>query len=99
MIKNVVNLFSKYLILQGKKAVKHIIKRTAIFPNKEYKILDKMEYNYHKKIMHYSDDLDFVINNALKQLIEYYQKNYFPFHNEQNLKYYEQYVHLKEENL
>ena len=68
-----------------------------IFPNRDYKILDRMEYNYHKKLMHYSDELDFVINKALEQLIELYQKKYFPFHNEQNLRYYEQYVHLKEE--
>ena len=27
-----------------------------VFPSGEYKILDRMEYKYHKKIMHYSDE-------------------------------------------
>lgn len=43
-----------------------------IFPKGEYKILDKLEYQYHKKKMNYSDDLDLVINSAMNELIRDY---------------------------
>ena len=46
-----------------------------IFPNGSYKILDRLEYKYHKRIMKYSKDLDIVINNALSELIEFYKSN------------------------
>ena len=63
-----------------------------IFPNGSYKILDKMEYQYHKRIMNYSDDLDYVINNALKELINTYRTDEWGiFNSARNLKYYEIY--------
>ena len=46
-----------------------------IFPNGSYKILDRLEYKYHKRIMKYSKNLDIVINNALSELIEFYKSN------------------------
>lgn len=70
-----------------------------IFPNGEYKILDQLEYKYHKRIMHYSDDLDIVIRGALDELIKEYN-NKLPMFNElQNKFYYEQYIKLKEQTL
>lgn len=70
-----------------------------IFPNGEYKILDQLEYKYHKRIMHYSDDLDIVIRGALNELIKEYN-NKLPMFNElQNKFYYEQYIKLKEQTL
>lgn len=68
-----------------------------IFPKGEYKILDKLEYEYHKNKMGYSDDLDFVINNALKSLIEEYKNGASMFSKEQNEKYLEIYINLKKE--
>ena len=53
-----------------------------------------MEYKYHKKLMSYSDDLDLVINGAMKRLIKIYQDNKVfseVFNKQENLKYYEQY--------
>ena len=66
-----------------------------IFPSGEYKILDKLEYNYHKRIMKYSDDLDLIINKSLEELIEYYKKHFFPFLKDKNVEYYNQYLNLK----
>jgi protein associated with RNAse G/E len=66
-----------------------------IFPTGEYKILDKLEYKYHKKIMHYSDDLDKVINDSLEELIDLFEKHHEAFDREKNLKYYENYKTLK----
>ena len=66
-----------------------------VFPNGDYKILDKGEYKYNKRIMGYSDDLDFVINNAMKDLIDLYKENYVSFNKNLNYKYYDEYKSLK----
>jgi len=68
-----------------------------IFPSKEYKVLDRLEYDYHKRIMHYSDDLDTVIQNALSELISEYENNNEMFNDEKNKEYGELYFKLKEE--
>ena len=47
-----------------------------VFPNGSYKILDRMEYQYHKKNMHYSKELDLVINGALDELIQEYRNHF-----------------------
>lgn len=67
-----------------------------IFPSLEYRILDKMEYKYHKKIMNYSDDLDKVINNGLLELIKKYKNGEIFFNENQNKKYYDKYVEILE---
>ncbi len=66
-----------------------------IFPTGQYKVLDKMEYKYHKKIMNYSDDLDAVVKNALDELIDLYKIDQTIFNVENNLKYYEEYKKIK----
>ncbi len=63
-----------------------------VFPNKEYKILDRLEYKYHKKKMHYSDDLDEVVKGSLDDLIKCYENKWFPFNDELNKQYYQKYV-------
>ena len=66
-----------------------------IFPSGDYKILDKGEYKYHKRIMGYSDELDFVINNAMKDLIDLYKEKHVSFNKNLNYKYYDDYKTLK----
>lgn len=68
-----------------------------IFPSGEYKILDRLEYNYHKKLMGYSDELDKVIKFGLDDLIKLYSSNSEIFKTEINLKYYEKYLNINEE--
>lgn len=72
-----------------------------IFPSGDYKILDKCEYKYHKKIMNYSEELDIVINNAMKDLINIYNdrndKNHIVFDKNMNYKYYNEYNSVKAE--
>jgi len=68
-----------------------------IFPSKEFKILDKLEYEYHKRIMHYSEQLDIVIQNALNELIEEYRSGNSMFNDNQNKEYGKLYFKLKEE--
>lgn len=67
-----------------------------IFPNGEYKILDRMEYKYHKKIMKYSSDLDIVVQHALSELIEFYKEGPIMFDKERNNLYYNEYKLYKE---
>ena len=68
-----------------------------IFPKGEYKILDKLEYEYHKNKMGYSDDLDKVINNGLNELINEYKKGVIMFSEKKNKEYLELYLSLKKE--
>lgn len=62
-----------------------------VFPDGGFKILDKNEYNYHKKIMHYSDELDEIIKSELNSLIEMKKNNEGPFNKNIVEKYYEKY--------
>lgn len=69
-----------------------------IFPDGSYKILDRMEYKYHKKVMDYSKRLDRVINASLNHLIDIYcngEKSYV-FSEKKNKKYFEIYKKLTE---
>lgn len=66
-----------------------------IFSNGSFKILDKQEYKYHKKKMHYSDDLDIVIRHSLSELITDYQNGISMFDLKKNLEYGEEYKLLK----
>lgn len=68
-----------------------------IFPGGEYKILDKLEYEYHKNKMNYSKDLDTVINNALKELIEEYKNKSVMFDEKINREYLDIYIKIKKE--
>ena len=65
-----------------------------IFPKGEFKILDKLEYEYHKNKMGYSEDLDKVINNALKDLINEYKDGSIVFDSSKNNEYLKIYYEL-----
>ena len=66
-----------------------------IFSNGQYKVLDRLEYDYHKKLMNYSEDLIKTINYALEDLIAEYLKGAIMFDEKRNKKYYSQYLVLK----
>ena len=68
-----------------------------IFPSGEYKVLDRLEYKYHKKIMNYPPELDKVINNALDELIKCYINGEKYFSNYKNLEYSKKYKEEKVE--
>lgn len=40
-----------------------------VFPDGSFKVLDRGEYKYHKKIMHYSDEIDEILKSELTNLI------------------------------
>ena len=65
-----------------------------IFPTGEFKILDKLEYQRHKREMQYNDKLDNVIHLGLNRLIERYKNKEIMFSAHKNLEYYEKYKEL-----
>lgn len=92
------NIASPYIIEEG--TVKYIDYDLdlRVFPSGEYKVLDKLEYNYHKKTLNYSDELDRIIRNALTELIKDYKKNIVMFDKNTNYNYYQLYKKIKKEN-
>ena len=62
-----------------------------VFPDGGYRILDCNEYNYHKKIMHYSDEIDDILKKELNYLIFLKKQNQGPFVPDTINEYYEIY--------
>jgi len=67
-----------------------------VFPDGGYRVLDKNEYNYHKKIMHYSDELNEILKSELSSLIEMKKNNEGPFDKNLVEKYHELYKSISE---
>ena len=67
-----------------------------VFPDGGFRVLDRNEYKYHKKIMDYSDELDLVVKNALEELINIKKQNLYPFKEEVVNNYYNIYKNLME---
>jgi protein associated with RNAse G/E len=66
-----------------------------VFPDGGFRVLDRNEYNYHKKIMHYPDELDLILNTELSNLISMKKANIGPFDVQNINSYYEKYRNLK----
>ena len=87
------NIASPYII--DGKSIKYIDYDLdlRVFPDGAFKILDRGEYKYHKKIMNYSSDIDKIVKAELSKLIEIVRKKGFPFNamiiNDYNKKYSE----------
>lgn len=90
------NIASPY-ILEDEKTLKYIDYDLdlRVFPDGTHHILDKNEYEFHKKIMNYSEDLDYVIKHELETLIKIKEKNAGPFNIEIINYYYNVYKNLK----
>lgn len=58
-----------------------------VFPDWGYRILDRNEYNYHKKLLKYGKDLDFILRSELSALIDMKKKKEEPF-NKEVIEYY-----------
>jgi len=91
------NIATPYIIEDGTVKYVDYDLDLRIFPKGEYKILDKLEYQYHKKKMGYGDDLDTVINHAMKELLDGYYNKIPMFSSEQNEEYLKLYFQLKKE--
>ena len=67
-----------------------------VFPDKSYKVLDRGEYKYHKKIMNYSSDIDKILKEELDNLIELVKDKSKYFSDEELEKYHKIYKKYKE---
>jgi len=59
-----------------------------VFPDGAFKILDRNEYNYHRKIMSYPKEINFIIKSELSSLIEMKKKGVSPFDSDVIDKYF-----------
>ena len=73
------NIASPYVI-EGK-TIKYIDYDLdlRVFNDGAFKILDRNEYNYHKKLMNYSKKINYIIKSELSSLIEMKKQGEFPF--------------------
>ena len=53
-----------------------------VFNDGAFKILDRNEYNYHKKLMNYPDEINYIIKEEMTSLIEMKKASVFPFNKE-----------------
>jgi len=65
-----------------------------VFPDGAFKILDRNEYNYHKKIMNYPREINFIIKSELSSLIEKKKNNEHPFDKELIENYFKTFLKL-----
>jgi len=80
------NMASPYIIDDG--VIKYIDYDLdlRVFPDGAFKVLDRNEYRYHKKKMHYSKSLEKIIQYELSELIEMKKNGNGPF--EKNIVLY-----------
>lgn len=65
-----------------------------VFPDGAFKILDRNEYNYHKKVMNYPKEINFIIKSELSSLIEKKKNNEHPFDKELVENYFKIFLRL-----
>ena len=85
------NIASPFIIEEG--TIKYIDYDLdlRVFPNGSFKVLDRGEYKYHKRVMEYSKDLDKILRSELTKLIEKARTHEKEFSSETILDYYEKY--------
>lgn len=67
-----------------------------VFPDGGYKVLDRNEYNFHKKKMKYPPEIDIIVKKELDKLIEMKKSGKGPFDIELINYYKNKYNELKE---
>ncbi len=89
------NIATPYLIAEN--VIKYIDYDLdlRVFPDGGYKVLDRNEYKYHKKVMNYSEDLDLIITKELEKLIKMKQNGEGPFNKELVNEYLEKFKEIK----
>ena len=81
------NIASPYVIDEGILKYIDYDLDLRVFNDGAFKILDRNEYNYHKKLMKYPREINFIITNELSSLIEMKKASVFPF-NVETVEYY-----------
>ena len=68
-----------------------------VFSDNSYKVLDKSEYKYHKEKMKYTDEIDKILTEELKDLISIAKNKKDAFDKEYIEKYYKLYENIKKQ--
>ena len=63
-----------------------------LFHDNEIRVLDEKEYLHHKNTYQYSDELDAVLKNQTKIIVERMRNRDFPFNDELINRYFNQYL-------
>ena len=73
------NMASPFILEDG--AIKYIDYDLdlRVFPNGAFKVLDRGEYKYHKRIMQYPKEIDEILKEDLSELIEMVRNKQIPF--------------------
>jgi len=89
------NLASPYII--EKNTIKYIDYDLdlRVFADGAFKILDRGEYKYHKRIMNYPVKIDRILKEELSNLIDIVRSNAFPFKKYIVEEYYKKYKNLE----
>ena len=67
-----------------------------VFPDGRFKVLDRREYQYHKKLMNYPEAVDKILKSELTELIDLVREKKFIFQKSEVQKYCNLYNNLKE---
>ena len=91
------NMASPFIIEDG--AIKYIDYDLdlRVFPDGAFKVLDRGEYKYHSKKMHYPSSIDTILKEDLTDLIELVRNKKIPFDKGTIEYYYNVYNNLKKE--
>ena len=89
------NIASPFIIEEG--AIKYIDYDLdlRVFPDGSFKVLDRGEYKYHKKLMNYPEAIDKILKSELTNLIDIVRKKAIPFDDVALEKQLEEYKKLK----
>jgi len=69
-----------------------------VFPDGGFRVLDRNEYKYHKKIMKYSEDLDKILQSELSTLIDMKRAEEGPFDKSKIENYYNLFEQIMSKN-
>lgn len=69
-----------------------------VFPDGEKRLLDVDEYDEHRKQMHYSADIDFILKENVKILVDWINHHKGPFSKEYVEIWYQRYLQLKHQS-
>lgn len=69
-----------------------------VFADGAFKILDRNEYNYHRRLMKYPEEINIIIKNELSSLIEMKKTGVDPFNSKAIEKYFEIYKSIVHKN-
>ena len=89
------NIASPFIIEEG--AIKYIDYDLdlRVFPDGSFKVLDRGEYKYHKKLMNYPETIDKILKSELSNLIDFAKSKKGPFDKEEINNYCNDYKNSK----